>query len=251
MNTILGIDVGGSGIKGTLVDIKKGRFTEDRYRIETPPSAKPQQIAKIISKIAKHYDYKGPIGVGFPAVISNGFIKTASNIDKSNIDVNAESLFSKICKTKVYILNDADAAGIAEMRFGHGKNFQGTTLFLTIGTGIGSALFTKQKMIPNTEFGHIIMPNGLIAEKYTSDATRKRENLDWNKWGERFNVYLNYMNKLLNPDQIIIGGGTSKKLDKFIDKIDVRKKIKPAKLLNDAGIIGAAMFALEKSKKDK
>lgn len=251
MSEILGIDVGGSGIKGAIVDTKTGEFKVERLRFETPQNAKPKEIGKIIAQIAKNFNYKGAIGVGFPAVVSKGCIKTAANIDKSNIDVNAEKLFSKICKTNVFLINDADAAAIAEMKFGYGKNSQGITLFLTIGTGIGSALFIKQKLLPNTEFGHIIMQNGLIAEKFTSDSVRKKEKLEWTKWGLRFNQYLNYINKLLNPELIIIGGGTSKKIDKFIDLIDIKEKIKPAKLLNSAGIIGAAMFASEKIKKAK
>lgn len=251
MNSILGIDVGGSGIKGAIVDIKTGEFKVERLRYETPPNAKPYEIGKIIAKIAKSFDYKGIIGVGFPAVVSNGYIKTAANIDKSNIDVNAEELFSKICKTKVFLINDADAAATAEMKFGHGKKSKGTTLFLTIGTGIGSALFINKKILPNTEFGHLILPNGLIAEKYTSDAVRKKEKLDWSKWGQRFNQYLNYVDKLLNPELIIIGGGASKKIEKFIEEIDLKEKIKPAMLLNNAGIIGAAIFASKKMKKFK
>ena len=241
---VLGIDVGGSGIKGTIVNIETGEFITERHRIETPQPAKPSDIAETIHEIAKHFNWKGKIGCGFPAAIQNGVIKTASNIDKSNIGVNANKLFSKTTGCKVSVFNDADVAGYAELKFGHIQNFQGMVLFLTIGTGIGSALFKNGVLIPNTEFGHIYMKNGLKAEKYTSDFIRKKEDLNWKIWGKRFNEYLQYMDKLLYPELIIIGGGTSKKFDKFSDLIHVNAKIQPAKLLNNAGIIGAALLAI-------
>ncbi len=240
---ILGIDVGGSGIKGAVVDILTGKLLTDRFRIETPQPATPEQIGKTIKKIVKHFDYKGKIGCGFPAVIKKGVIKTAANIDKSNINTDARKLFSKITGNDVYIVNDADAAGIAEISFGEGKNIDGVVLVLTIGTGIGSALFIDGKLVPNSEFGHLFMKNGIIAEKFTSDAVRKNLALKWSEWGNRFNTYLQYVERILNPKMIIIGGGTSKKFDKFADKITVKTTVKPAKLLNNAGIIGAAVNA--------
>ncbi len=243
MKKILGIDVGGSGIKGSIVDTATGKLLYERYRIITPQPASPEKIAKTIKEIANHFEYTGTIGCGFPAVIQNGVIKTAANIDKSNININADTLFSKIIGSKVKVINDADAAGIAEISFGSGKNIYGVILVLTIGTGIGSALFIDGKIVPNTEFGHIFMKNKLIAEKYTSDASRKKENLNWILWGKRFNEYLQYIEKILNPDLIIIGGGTSKKFDKFIRQIKISSKIVPAKLLNNAGLIGAAVNA--------
>jgi polyphosphate glucokinase len=242
-NKILGIDVGGSGIKGAIVDISTGELLSERHRIETPKPATPEAIAKTIKKIAKHFDYKGKIGCGFPAVIKNGVIKTAANIDKSNINVDAEKFFSKIIGNKIFLVNDADAAGIAEISFGAGKNITGVVLVLTIGTGIGSALFIDGKLVPNSEFGHILMKNGLIAEKFTSDAVRKNLDLKWTEWGKRFDVYLHYLERILNPKLIIVGGGTSKKIDKFKEKITLSTPIKPAKLLNNAGIIGAAIKA--------
>ena len=243
MSIILGIDVGGSGIKGALVDTEKGDFYSERHRIETPKDAKPQQIAEIIAEISKKFDYNGAIGVGFPAVIDNGVIKTAANISKKNIGVNAEKLFSKICNSNVYVLNDADAAGIAEMNFGHAKGKDGKILVLTIGTGIGSALFYEGKLIPNVEFGHIFTKNGLIAEKYASAAVRKNENLKWKEWAKRFNEVLISLDTILNPQMFIIGGGISKKFDKYASEFELIEKIKPAKLFNKAGIIGAAMWA--------
>lgn len=242
-NRILGIDVGGSGIKGSIVDTNTGKLLFDRYRIPTPPNAKPEQIAKIIKTISDYFNYRGKIGCGFPAVIQNGVIKTASNINKSNINTNANELFSQITGQQVKVFNDADAAGFAAMKFGAGKHVKGVVIMLTIGTGIGSALFIDGKLVPNTEFGHVFMKNGLIAEKYTSDATRKKLDLDWDKWGERFNKYLLYLQKLLNPELIILGGGASKKIHKFKTKIDSSIEIVPATLLNNAGIIGAACLA--------
>ena len=240
-NKILGIDVGGSGIKGAVVDVETGKLTVERHRIATPHPATPENIANIIKKIAGHFDYEGKIGVGYPAVIKNGIIRTATNIDKSNIEIDANELFSKITGNEVCVINDADAAGIAENGFGHGKNVGGTVLFITVGTGIGSALFVNGKLVPNTEFGHLFMHNGMIAEKYTSDLTRKSEDLKWSKWGNRFNKYLQHLELLLSPKLFIVGGGVSKKMDKFKDSITVNTPVKPAMLRNEAGIIGAAM----------
>jgi len=242
-NHILGVDVGGSGIKGTIVDITTGELLFERYRIPTPADAKPKEIAEIIKQIAQHFDYKGNVGCGFPAVIQHGIIKSAANISKANLNIDANKLFSDVLGQKVSVYNDADTAGYASVKFGAGKNVKGIVLLLTIGTGIGSALIIDEKLVPNTEFGHVFMKNGIIAEKYTSDAIRKREELDWKIWGERFNEYLLYMEKLLSPDLIIIGGGTSKKIYKFSEKITIKTRVIPAELLNNAGVIGAACLA--------
>ena len=184
---VLGIDIGGSGINGTIVNIKTGEFVTERKRIETPKPATPEIIASTIKKIADHYNWQGKIGCRFPSVIQNGVIKTASNIDKSCVGVNANKLFSKTTGCKVKVYNDADVAGYAELKFGKAKDFNGLAIFLTIGTGIGSALFYQGKLIPNTEFGHVFMNNKLIAEHYTSDAIRKKGDLSWKTWGKRFN----------------------------------------------------------------
>ncbi len=240
---ILGIDVGGSGIKGAIVDVESGKLVTERHRIPTPQPATPEAIAETIKAIADHFNYEGKIGCGFPSVIKSGVIKTASNIDKSNIDVDANKLFSEITGRQVFVVNDADAAGLAEVSFGEGNGMEGVVLVITIGTGIGSALFTDGKLVPNTEFGHIYMHNGKVAEKYTSDAVRKKEDLNWHEWGKRFNKYLKYMDFLLNPKLIILGGGASKKMEKFEEQIKISTPVKPAKLLNEAGIIGAAVNA--------
>jgi polyphosphate glucokinase len=240
LKKILGIDIGGSGIKGAPVDTRKGKFMTKRHRIETPNPATPVAVAEVIKAIAKHFKWEGPIGCGFPAVVLNGVVKTASNIDKSWIETDARELFTKTTGLPVWVINDADAAGLAAVRFGAGREIRGSVLMLTVGTGIGSAFFTRGKLLPNTELGHLIL-NGQNAEKYTSDATRKNENLSWEEWGKRFNEYLMEMERLFWPELIIIGGGMSKKMDKFRDQLTLKTKVIPATLLNDAGIIGAAL----------
>jgi polyphosphate glucokinase len=239
---ILGIDIGGSGIKGAPVDTKTGKLTELRHRIPTPIPATPESVALVIKHIADHFKWEGPVGCGFPAVVQNGIVKTAANIDKSWIGVNAQELFTKTTGLPTYVLNDADAAGMAEVKFGAGKKFKGTILLLTVGTGIGSVVFTKGKLLPNTEFGHIIL-NGQDAELYASDAVRKNENLDWDVWAKRFDEYLHELERLLWPELIIIGGGMSKKKKKYTDYLTVKSKVVAAKLQNEAGLVGAALAA--------
>jgi polyphosphate glucokinase len=239
---ILGIDIGGSGIKGAPVNIKTGELLEERHRIETPDPATPKKVAKTIKELVKHFDWKGPIGCGFPAVVQNGIVRTASNIDKSWIDTDAEQLFRDVTGLPVSVINDADAAGLAEVKLGAGAGFRGAIIVLTIGTGIGSSLFIKGKLYPNTEIGHVQF-KGMDAEAYTSDATRKREDLDWDVWGKRLNEYLQHVEFLTWPEMIILGGGASKKLDQFKAQLDLKAKLVPAQFLNDAGIIGAAMAA--------
>ncbi|MCF8371013.1 MAG: ROK family protein [Bacteroidales bacterium] len=240
---VLGIDIGGSGIKGAMVNTETGELVGERHRIETPQPAKPQAIAETIKAIANHFDYKGKIGCGFPAVMQNGVIKTASNIHKSNIDVDANKLFSKVTGCEVNVFNDADVAGYAELKFGKYPDFKGMALFLTIGSGIGSALFYKGMLIPNTEFGHLFMDKGLKCEHYASDAVRKKKEMSWEKWGKRFNEVLQYLEFIFSPELIILGGGTSKKFDLFEMQLKIKAPVEPAKLLNQAGIIGGAMLA--------
>jgi polyphosphate glucokinase len=244
---VLGIDIGGSGIKGTLVNTKTGEFTEERYRIPTPQPATPEAIANTIKDIADHFNYSGVIGCGFPSLIKKGVIMTASNIDKSCIGVDANKLFTKITGRKTLVWNDADVAGYAEMKLGTKSKHQ-FGIFITIGTGIGTAFIMNGKLLPNTELGHVYMENGLKAEKFTSDAVRKNEDLDWETWGKRFNSYLQYMELLFSPDVFILGGGASKKYNKFADYISVNADIEPSTLLNKAGIVGAALLAHKESK---
>ncbi len=239
---ILGIDVGGSGIKGAPVDTMTGELLDSRYRIATPEGAKPDDVAVVVKRVAKHFDWTGPIGCCFPAAIQRGVARTAANVDHSWIGTNVEQLFSGATGCPVRVLNDADAAGLAEMRFGAGQGVDGVVLIVTIGTGLGTALFADGQLVPNTELGHIEM-NGGDAELQASDAARKRDDLSWQQWAERFDQYLLAMNALFWPDLIILGGGASKKMDKFAPYLTVEAKIVPAGTLNEAGMIGAALAA--------
>jgi len=239
---ILGVDIGGSGIKGAPVDIKTGKLLADRHRIPTPKPATPKAVAKTLKKLVNHFNWNGKIGCGFPAAIQHDVVRTASNIDNEWIGINAAQLFSETTNCPVMIINDADAAGLAEETFGAGRNIKGVVLIVTVGTGIGSALFIDGKLVPNTEFGHVFL-NGKIAEHFASDATRKNEDLSWSEWAKRFNMYLNHMENLLWPERIIIGGGASKKRHKFFHEINVKADLVEATLLNNAGIIGAALAA--------
>ncbi len=237
---VLGIDIGGSGIKGALVDIKTGQLISERRRIPTPTPATPEAVTKTIKQLVKYFNWSGEIGCGFPAVIRNGIVCTASNIVKSWIGTNVIELFTNSTKCQTNVINDADAAGLAEMEFGGGRNHQGVVLVITVGTGIGTAFFSGRKLMPNTEFGHIYV-NGMIAEQYASDAIRKKEDLSWKKWAKRFNKYLSELERLLWPDLIIIGGGASKKYMKFSPYLSTNSELLSAQLLNEAGIIGAAL----------
>ncbi len=242
---VLGIDVGGSGVKGAIVNLETGVLETERHRIETPQPATPEALAQTIAKIARHFDWNNKIGIGFPALVQNGVIKTATNIDKSCINVDFERLVTKMTNCPAKVLNDADAAAMAEVKFGNGKNVSGLIFTVTIGTGVGTALFFNQKLIPNIELGHVYMPNGKWVEKYLSDATRKNEELSWEEWTARFNKYVEYITLLLSPQLIILGGGVSKKYKKFEKYLPKEGILKPAMLLNEAGIIGAAYYTAE------
>ena len=239
---ILGIDIGGSGIKGAIVDTATGELKSERIRLVTPQPATPEAVAQTLKELVDQIGYKGPIGCGSPARVINGEVLTAANIDKSWINVKVEDLFSKVTGQKVFVANDADVAGLAELTFGAVKDYKGPVLFLTIGTGIGSALFINGQMYPNTEFGHIKF-KGDIAEHYCSDAVREREELGYKEWGERLNKFLEYIAFLTQPDFIVLGGGVSKKFEKYESKLTLSTKVVPATTLNLAGIIGAAMYA--------
>jgi polyphosphate glucokinase len=245
-STILGIDIGGSGIKGAPVDTSTGTLLQERYRIETPQPATPKAVIETAAAVAKHFDWKGPIGVGFPAVVKEGVIFTAANIDKSWIGENAaEGLLRATDATKVAVMNDADVAGMAEMRFGAGVGENGLVLMITLGTGIGTALFLSGKLVPNTELGHIEL-RGREAEEYAAESAREREDLSWEKWAKRVDRYLDAMQRLFWPDLIIIGGGVSKQHDRFFPLLTTAERVRivPATLRNEAGIVGAALAAL-------
>lgn len=239
---ILGIDIGGSGIKAALVNTEDGQAISKKHRIPTPRPATPEAVATTIAEMVEHFDYEGPIGCGFPALINKGIAKSAANIHKSWVDIHVEQLFSEITGQDVFVLNDADAAGLAELKFGAGQHENGVVLLLTIGTGIGSALMHHGQLIPSTEFGHIEF-KGDIAENYCSDRVREKQHMSWEKWGKRFNRYLNYMEKLFSPDLVILGGGASKRFEHYSDFLKVNANVLPAELLNMAGIIGAACYA--------
>ncbi len=239
---ILGIDVGGSGIKGAPVDTASGELLAERYRIKTPKGAKPEPVAKTVAKIASHFDWKGPIGIGFPAPIKNGVAMTAANISRKWIGVNTDELFSKATGCACTTVNDADAAGLAEMVFGAGIGQSGTVIMLTLGTGIGTAIFHRGRLLPNTEFGHLEI-KGKDAELRASDAARKREGLSWKKYAGRLNRYLKTMQNLFWPDLFIIGGGISKDHEKYLPLLKIDTPIVPAQQFNEAGIVGAALAA--------
>jgi len=239
---ILGIDVGGTGIKGAPVDVDQGVLLAPRFRLKTPPSGKPQPMAKKAAQIAHHFEWQGPLGCGFPSVIQHGIAKTASNIHSTWIGTDVAGLFSEATGCPVEVINDADAAGLAEVTFGAGRGHAGVVLVVTLGTGIGTALFSDGHLLPNTELGHLVI-DGYEAELRASDAARKRETLSWKKWGRRLGKYLGTLEELLWPDLIILGGGISKKFDQFASVLNLRAEVVPAQLLNDAGIIGAALAA--------
>lgn len=242
-NHILGIDVGASGIKGALVDMKTGKLTAERFRLPTPESGEPKDMAEVFAKIVKHFDYKGPVGCGFPAIVKNNIALSASNIDKSWIGKDIGKLFSKACNCPVEVTNDADAAGIAEMSYGLGKGKKGVVILITIGTGIGSAMFSNGVLIPNTEFGHFYLKDqSKVAEAYAADSVRKKKDLSWKEWGNRFNEYLEVLERIASPNLIILGGGSSKKFDLYKDRIKIQTQVVPAVLRNEAGIIGAATY---------
>ena len=242
---VLGIDIGGSGIKGAPVNIKKGELLAPRYQIPTPQPSKPKAVAKVVGEIAKHFNWTGPVGAGFPAVIQHGVARTAANIHKSWINTDAATLFSEETGCPVTVVNDADAAGMAEMSFGAGKGRDGVVLLVTIGTGLGTSVFIDGHLLPNTEFGHIEIDCD-DAELLASDAVRKENDLSWKKWASQFDTYLLRMEALIWPDLIILGGGVSKKHKKFIPRLTVQAEVVPAETLNEAGIIGAALAAIKK-----
>ena len=242
---ILGIDIGGSGIKGAIVDTKTGELKAERFRLETPQPATPKGIVETAAAVAAHFDWKGSIGGGFPGVMKGGVVHTAANVDKEWIGQNAETLIQEATgAARVRVLNDADVAGMAEVKFGAGKDVPGLALMITLGTGIGTALFLDGVLIPNTEFGHLCLPHHDDAESWAADSAREREDLKWGEWAGRVDTYLHKLEDLLWPDLIIIGGGVSKKGDKFLPLLTVRTKTVLATLRNEAGIVGAALAAL-------
>jgi len=242
---VLGIDVGGSGIKGAPVDTRTGKLLAERIRIKTPKKAEPQPVADVVAEIAKSFNWKGPIGIGFPAPIKGGVALMAANVSEKWVGTNVDDLFTKTTGCDCTMTNDADAAGLAEMKFGAGKGQPGTVIMITLGTGIGTAIFYRGNLLPNTEFGHLEM-NGKDAEHRASDAARQRDELSWKKYAKRLNKYLAQMEKLFWPDLFIVGGGISKESEKYIPLLKVTAPVVPAQFLNEAGIVGAALAARTK-----
>jgi len=239
---VLGIDVGGSGIKGAPVETKTGELLAERIRIKTPKNAEPQPVAEVVAEIANAFNWTKSVGIGFPAPIKAGIAMMAANISEKWIGTNADDLFTKATGCDCTVINDADAAGLAEMKFGAGKGQPGTVIMVTLGTGIGSAIFYRGNLLPNTEFGHLEM-NGKIAEHRASDAVRQRDGLSWKKYARRLNNYLVEMERLFWPDLFVIGGGISKESEKYIPRLTIETPIVPAQFLNEAGIVGAALAA--------
>jgi polyphosphate glucokinase len=237
----LGIDIGGSGIKAAPVDVATGKLVADRQKILTPRPARPDAVADVVKKLTTSFDWSGPVGITFPGVVVDGVTRTAANMDRSWIGLDAGSLFGKATSNPVRLLNDADAAGVAEMTFGAGVGEPGTVLMLTFGTGIGSALFTGGVLVPNTEFGHVEI-HGHDAETRASEHAKELHDLSWGKWAGRVDGYLRHMEALISPQLIIVGGGVSRQADKWVPRLTgIRARIVPAALLNEAGIVGAAM----------
>jgi polyphosphate glucokinase len=241
---ILGIDIGGSGIKGAPVNTDSGELLADRYRLPTPDSAKPDPMAATVAEIVQHFKWQGPVGCGFPAVVKEGVVYTAANVSKQWIGVNANQLIQEATHCPAMVINDADAAGLAEMRFGAGRDQHGVVLVVTLGTGIGTALFSAGQLVPNLELGHLEI-RGVDAEELASDAARQRQDMSWDKWAKRVDLYLTTLERLLWPDLIIVGGGVSKKYEKFLPLLTLRTKVVPAEMRNEAGIVGAALGAIQ------
>jgi polyphosphate glucokinase len=239
-----GVDVGGSGIKGCLVDLEAGQLIGERIRIETPQPALPDPVYAVVAQIVHAFGWTERIGVTFPGVLKHGVAHTAANVDKSWIGTDVDAGLSKLIPGSVVTLNDADAAGIAEMRYGAGRDERGVVLMLTFGTGIGSALFVDGSLVPNTEFGHIQV-DGKDGEHRASASAREREELDYPTWAKRVDRYLDVLEAGLWPDLIIVGGGVSKKAHKWVPLLTTRTRVVPAELQNDAGIVGAALAAAE------
>lgn len=240
----LGIDIGGSGIKGALVDLQTGELVGERIRIPTPQPATPESVTDVVAEIVEKLNWKGRVGCTFPAIIKHGVAHSAANVDPSWIGTDVEAMISTKTGDSTVVLNDADAAGLAEMRFGAGRGVNGIVMMLTFGTGIGSAVFLNGQLLPNTELGHLEL-KGKVAEHRASDRVREEKEMSWEKWGKRVSGYLKYLEFLFSPDLFIMGGGVSKKFELFSEFLHLETKIIPAQLKNDAGIVGAAMAASE------
>jgi polyphosphate glucokinase len=237
-----GIDIGGSGMKAAPVDLETGELADERFKILTPHPAVPDAMAEVVGQLVRHFQWTGPVGVTFPAVVRKGVTLSAANVDKSWIGTDADALFTKVIGNDVRVINDADAAGLAEMRYGAGRDRHGVVLVLTFGTGIGSGLFIDGVLVPNTELGHLEV-DGDDAEHRAAASAHDREGLSWKEWAKRVEHYLTTVVRLFSPDLIIVGGGVSRKSDKWLPHIDIDTELVPAALSNEAGIVGAALVS--------
>jgi polyphosphate glucokinase len=238
----IGIDIGGTGIKGAPVDIDSGALTAPRFRIDTPKGAHPDDMAKVVKQVAEHFDVAGPIGITFPGVVLKGVVETAANVAKAWKGLEADKMFTELLNRPVHVMNDADAAGVAEMRFGAGRDHGGVVVMNTLGTGIGSAVFNDGVLVPNTELGHIEI-DGADAELLAAGRIRDEQKLGWKEYAKRVQKYVRHLDALLWPELVIIGGGISKESAKWLSYLDVRGPLAVARLLNNAGIVGAALTA--------
>jgi polyphosphate glucokinase len=240
-----GVDVGGTGIKGAPVDLERGAFAAERVRLRTPQPATPEAVCDAVAQVLDEAGAPdGPFGMTLPAVVMHGVVRTAANIDDAWIGTDVAGLVRERTGRAVTVVNDADAAGLAEARYGAAKGMSGTVLVLTLGTGIGSALLRDGTLVPNTELGHLEL-EGHVAETRASSVARDRDDLSWEQWAERVSAYLQHVDRLLWPDLVLLGGGVSRKSDKWLHLLDVRPEVRTAELLNDAGVIGAALLAAE------
>ncbi|MFC2148799.1 polyphosphate--glucose phosphotransferase [Eudoraea sp.] len=247
---VLGIDIGGSGMKGALVNSLTGEMLTERFRIPTPESRKPQEMAEVVKKIVEHFNHKGPVGCGFPTIIRHGICKSKGNLHKSWVNVNVRELFSNATGLPVTVINDADAAGYATMNYGIGQGKEGLVVMITIGTGLGSGAFFNGELIPNFELGQIPYKKHKKIETWAAASAKENEGLSYKQWGKRFNIFLKYVELLISPDYIILGGGTSKNFDEYKDYITIETPVIPAELRNQAGIVGAAAAALHEAPRD-
>lgn len=243
---VFGIDIGGSCIKGAIVDVATGQLRSEQLLIETPHPATPQAVIEASCALVNLFDWHGAIGCGFPAVVQDGVVKTAANIDAAWIDVDVRDILQRKTDCFCSVINDADAAGLAEMQFGEGRGRVGTVLILTLGTGIGSALFYRGQLYPNLELGYLVL-KGSPAEHYTSAAVRKNEKLSWETWSKRLNRFFKHVERLFSPELIIVGGGVSNKHEKFFPYLKTQAELVPAQLLNQAGIVGAACMVVRET----
>ncbi|MFS4467142.1 polyphosphate--glucose phosphotransferase [Maribacter sp. 2210JD10-5] len=246
---VLGIDIGGSGIKGAIVNVETGEMLTERHRIRTPKDRTPEDMTNVVSEIITHFDYKGKVGCGFPTVIKKGVCKSPGNLDPSWLGVDVEALLEQKTGLDFTVINDADAAGYATMTYGIGKGEKGLVVMITIGTGLGSGAFLDGRLIPNFELGQIPYKNYKKIELWAAGSAKEREDLSYKEWGKRFNKFLRYVDLIIAPDLIILGGGASKDFDEFKDYITIETKVIPAELKNQAGIIGAAAATMHKAPK--